>query len=331
MTKLVIGVDISKSTLDCCLLRWGDKKGIHKAFLNKDLGFKQILKWLKEQLNESENILVCMEHTGYYGVKFCQFLQQHAIDYAAVNPLQIKHSMGFRREKTDKADALAIAQYALRTQDDLFLNDSLSNELLSLQVLVNYRKQLQKIELGLKHRNGNINHCLPKEYTTLIGEQTTNLHQQIRKQYKDIEKQINLFIKSKPALLQTYNLLISVPGVGPVIAWYCMIHTQNFQKIKEPRKFACYCCAAPFKKQSGTSVRGATRVSSFGNRFVKSILYLGAMNARISDPEMRQYYDKKMAEKANHRLVMNALINKLIHRIFATVKRGTPYVIRQVF
>ena len=130
----------------------------------------------------------------------------------------------------------------------------------------------------------------------------------IKQKRRKVEKQIQQFIEQHPALSQTFELLISIPGVGPVITWYSIIHTHNFKKISTARKFACYCCVAPFKRQSGTSIQGATKVSKFGNRLLKSILHLGAMNSRTSDPEMRAYYDRKMEQKTNHNLVMNALV-----------------------
>lgn len=64
---------------------------------------------------------------------------------------------------------------------------------------------------------------------------------------------------------------------------------------------------------------------------MKAILVFGALNAIKYDPEFKAYYMRKMEEKANHKLVLNAEMNKLIHRMFATIKRGTPYVIRPVF
>lgn len=93
-----------------------------------------------------------MEHTGYYGHQFCQFLKINNYDYAVVNPLQIKHSMGFKREKSDKTDAKIIAQYGLRSQQELHLHSNLEGYLLDFQILINHRKYLQKLELGLDNQ-----------------------------------------------------------------------------------------------------------------------------------------------------------------------------------
>ncbi len=331
MYNVVIGVDISKSTLDLCLVKWGTEQAAHGSFLNKPFGFGQVDEWVTGQLCHTDTVMFCLEHTGYYGHQFCFFLKQKGYDYAAVNPLQIKHSMGFRREKSDKADALSIARYGLRFQQGLHLNTNLEDELLALQVLVNHRKHLQKQELALNNRHKVLSSCLSDTYTKVVLKDALSLKSLIRKRRRKTEKQIEQLITVNSPLRKTYDLLVSIPGIGPVISWHTIVFTQNFEQIKDARKFACYCCVAPFKNESGSSIRKATRVSFYGNRTMKSLLVFGALNATKYDPELKAYYERQMQIKANHRLVLNAVMNKLIHRMFATVKRGTPYVKRPVY
>lgn len=330
MYNVVIGVDISKSTLDLSIVKWDSAFKAHDSFLNKPFGFKQVDKWVTQQLYSKDKVLFCLEHTGYYGHQFCLFLKDKGYDYAAVNPLQIKHSMGFRREKSDKADAHSIAQYGLRFQQDLHLNTNLENELLQLQILVNHRKHLQKQELGLNNRCKVLSSCLSNTYTKSVIKDSQSLKALIRKRRRNSEKEIEKLISDCPPLKVTHDLLQSIPGIGPIISWYTIVFTRNFRQITDARKFACYCCVAPFKNESGSSVKKATRVSFYGNRMMKSLLVFGALNATKYDPEIKAYYKRQMQVKANHRLVLNAVMNKLIHRMFATIKRGTPYVKRLV-
>ena len=180
MYNVVIGVDISKSTLDLCLVKWNSSETTHDSFLNKPFGFNQAEKWAAKQLSGTDKVMFCLEHTGYYGHRFCLFLKQKGYGYAAVNPLQIKHSMGFRREKSDKADALAIAQYGLRFQQSLHFNANLEDELLALQILVNHRKHLQKQELALNSRHKVLSSCLSETYTKVVLKDALSLKSLIR-------------------------------------------------------------------------------------------------------------------------------------------------------
>lgn len=44
------------------------------------------------------------------------------------------------------------------------------------------------------------------------------------------------------------------------------------------------------------------------------------------DPEIKAYFDKKVEEGKPKMLVINNIRAKIISRVFATIKRGTPYV-----
>ena len=105
-----------------------------------------------------------------------------------------------------------------------------------------------------------------------------------------------------------------------------MVYTCCFTSFTDARKLACYAGVAPFEYSSGKSIRGRSKVSHLANKKLKALLSLATLNAKRKDKELQLYYQRKISEGKNGMLVMNALRNKLIHRIFATVKRGTPYV-----
>ena len=63
---------------------------------------------------------------------------------------------------------------------------------------------------------------------------------------------------------------------------------------------------------------------------VKSLFHLGAMSAIQVKGELQTYYQRKVAEAVprrdkNKMLVLNAVRNKLIHRVYAVVRRGEKY------
>lgn len=93
------------------------------------------------------------------------------------------------------------------------------------------------------------------------------------------------------------------------------------------RKFACYSGIAPFEYQSGTSVHGKTQVSSIANQQVKRMLHLAAMTAIHFDTELREYYIRRQADGKSKMAIINIIRNKLVARVFAVVKRGTPLLI----
>lgn len=96
-------------------------------------------------------------------------------------------------------------------------------------------------------------------------------------------------------------------------------------------QFACYSGVAPFEYQSGTSIRGRTKVSNFAQKKLKSLLNLGALSAKRHDVELKNYFERKVAEGKNKMLVVNAIRCKILARAFAVINRGTPFVNTQKF
>ena len=331
MYNVVIGLDISKSTLDATLVRFGTSDSFHDAFLNKPLGFKQLKKWFDAKVSKEDQCLICMEHTGHYGHKLLAYLQQFDHDTAQINPLKIKRSMGMRREKSDKADSKVIALYGLRFQDEISVSGPPEEVFLALQLLLAHRKRIQEKMLSFQRQDKYLKHCLSDNCAKVIIRDLTKYRKYFTKELKRNDSRIDEFIDLNPALKRNSELMQSIPGIGRIISLYMILYTKNFKGIRDARKFACYSGVAPFKNESGTSVRKGTRVSFYANRKMKGLLTFGAMNAVKADPQLRAYYQKKVEEKGSKMLVLNTIRNKLVHRMYAVVKRGTPYVLSPVY
>ena len=91
------------------------------------------------------------------------------------------------------------------------------------------------------------------------------------------------------------------------------------------RQYASYIGVAPFEHTSGTSVRGKTHVEP-GAKMLKADL-TGAVRTCINhDKEIQKYYERKISEGKPYGVVANAIKFKLLLRMFAVIKRGTPFV-----
>ena len=123
-----------------------------------------------------------------------------------------------------------------------------------------------------------------------------------------------------------YELITSVKSVGDVLAIDLIVYTHGFTRMLDGRKLACYCGVAPFEYRSGNSIHGAPGTSKFANRILKTHLHMAAINAIRYHDELRNYYKRKLEEGKGKMNAINAVRNKLLHRVVAVVKRGTPYV-----
>ncbi len=325
--SVFIGVDVSKSKFDVCVL----ESETHLVLLqttyeNTKKGIGQMQKQLlKEMKTEQDTWLFCMEHTGVYTMPLCCFLSDHRLDYALVSGLEIHRSLGLKRGKSDKADAKDIARYACLHASEIKLYELPEKILLKLRLLLTHRERLlkaKKMFAATEEANEFMDKLICKE----VMKDSRSLVNQFDKKIEQANRQIQELIESDEQLKSTYQLVSSVPGVGPQITCYLLIHTRCFTSFDNARQLACFAGIAPFEYSSGSSIRGKTKVSHLANKKLKSLLSMGALNAKRTDRELGLYYQRKVAEGKNGMLVMNAIRNKLIARIFATVKRGTPYV-----
>lgn len=142
---------------------------------------------------------------------------------------------------------------------------------------------------------------------------------------QQIEKSIKELLKTNVDLQTNYELCTSVVGIGFATAVHFIIATENFTRFDDARKMVCYCGVAPFKHESGSSIRGKTRVSHLANKKLKTLLTLAAIAAVRFDPSLKEKYEQKLKQGKAKMSVLNIIRSKLIYRIFAVVKRQTKY------
>jgi transposase len=116
------------------------------------------------------------------------------------------------------------------------------------------------------------------------------------KQIAKIEAQIKSGLEGDQELKETLSLITSIKGIGLIVGAYILAYTDNFTRFEDSRKFACYIGTAPFPFSSGTSVRGRTKVSHLAYKKLKSLLDLAAKSALQADPELKQYYRRRLEE-----------------------------------
>lgn len=326
-----IGIDMSKDWFDASFTTDGNKaRMIHRRFDNVDQGFAKLIEWLAKLIGKKrlpkKQIFFCMEHTGAYTLPLCHFLKKKKLAFLLVAGLEIKNSLGLRRGKNDKSDSKDIARYTYLRRDELKTSDLACEELMAVKNLLSYRTRLLKCKNGLDIAAGELKSFAPAAQRRLVFDDTKQLTNNIQKRIKKVEKEILAILKAHEELWRLYGLVTSVRGVGIILGSTFLVHTNGFKNFKNARKFASYCCVAPFEESSGSSIKKKAKVSPLGNRKVKALLSNAACNVVRTDKELKAYYERKMEEGKNKFLVLNAVKFKLIARVFAVVKRGTPFI-----
>lgn len=319
-----IGIDVSKKKLDIYI----HSEKMHRVFENCSKDIKNMVKWsLKNTDFAEEEIMFAFEHTGLYSHQISATLSELGMMYTAIPGLEIKRSLGLTRGKDDKVDAAKIALYAYRLREEIQPYQMPSEKLLSLKRLLSIRDRIVKQRAGYKASLKEEKRVLKRKDNNVLLSVQEEIIGHFSKKIKKIEKEMDMIIKASEKLNNIYGLITSIKGVGPQTALYMIAFTQGFTKFENSRKFASYCGIAPFPNSSGTSIRGKTKVSHLANKKIKSLFDMCAKTALQYNPEIRQYYKRRIEDQGKNKMsTINVIRNKLLSRIFAVVKRGTPYV-----
>jgi hypothetical protein len=132
-------------------------------------------------------------------------------------------------------------------------------------------------------------------------------------------------IGQDPIMKKQYELLLSIPRVGPVLAAYLLAATELFTRMWNGRQLACHAGVAPHEHTSGSSIRGRSRVSHHADKRLKSLLHMSALGMIQCDNELAVYYRRKLAEGKHPMSVLNAVRCKILLRVCAVIREGRPY------
>jgi len=326
--KVFAGIDVSKNWIDVTCFQETDLKiTLYERFDNNREGFQKMTAWIQKKFNiDKQSIYFCLEHTGAYSLLLSVFLSENGYNVWVEHALQIKRSLGMKREKNDKLDSYDIAMYVFRYLDKFKQYKTPNKLLLALQDLEAYRERLVKARLSLEVAAKELKTEINEDNSGFIQDSSDYIIHGITEQIKEVDAQVTELIKSDSELKELYDLSTSIKGIGKQIAVYLLIHTQAFKAFENVRQLACYCGLAPFAQTSGSSINSKSRVSHLANKKLKSLLHMGALNAIRFDSEMKLFYEKKKKEGKHHLSILNIIKNKLINRIFAVVKRKTKFM-----
>lgn len=320
-----IGIDVSKDKLDYCIVS-GDSKDQQQfgVIANQPKAISKLIQTIRK-CNQEIKLLFCLENTGIYSMPVCYWLQAAGLDYWVVPALEIKRSKGINRGKTDRTDARDITYYAITHLHQLKISQLPASDIIELRLLLAEREKIVKA-IGTFNTTKENKSFLPKENLKAILKHNQVTISFLQKQLKEIEKLIDKLVQNNETFKQQNELLQSIPGIGKQTAVTFIAYTQAFTLFKTHRQFACFAGVAPFEYSSGSSVRGRTKVSHLANKKIKTILNMAALSAKKYDPQLKHYFDKKIAEGKNKMLVLNAIRCKIISRAFAVINRNSKFV-----
>jgi len=323
-TKTFIGIDVSKLTLDVCVLH--EDKNPEIYLVKNQIGALRSLFAKFRKLFDTEQILVCSEHTGHYSNILRAFCVENGIALWLESGAEIKMSSGVRRNKSDRADAMRIAIYARRFHDRARLETIEPVTMEEVRLLLSERELYVKERAKYRAQIKDLGKFMGK---SIFKDRKRRMDKHVKlltKSIEEIDTVIDELMANDAELSRQQEILMSIDGVGQQVALHTIMATRGFRKYRSGREFACHVGVAPFSFTSGTSQRSRNKVSNRANKKLKTLFHMAALSAIKMKGEFKDYFDRKVAEGKNKMTVINAVRAKIINRIFALIRENRTYI-----
>ena len=331
MKKYFIGIDVSKETIDVSFVESDFQRQPEylAQYPNGKKGYCSMVRDLRLALRgtSSGQWLFCCETTGAYDHQMCHWLVENGMHVWRESALQIRQSLGIRRGKNDKADSMAIADYARRHPDKVNLFEVPDKALAALKDLYLYRQTLVDKLKGVKNRQKALKSQgdAASSAVKFIRRDINNEIKRLERSIAGCENAMKEVIRSDERLQRNYELVKSIKGFGLVVTVALIVFSGNFRTVPTANKMATYCGVASFRNRSGTTLDSRQDVRHLSNLRLKGVLTMAARTAIRHDEAMRLYYQRKIAQGKQHGVAINNVKNKLLHIAYALVKNGQHY------
>ena len=322
-----VGIDISQDDFACSIFTLPDSPiQTMEDLPNNISGFERLESWIISNRISPDNCIFCLEATGVYGESLCYWLISKGYQVAVEPPLKVKRAFPDKSHKNDRVDSRKIAEYAYRYLDELRLWRPKSEIVEQLKVLLMTREQLVKQKTALNNTLKALKKKIVQTpFANKIYENNINL---LKKQIKDIEKEIHKHIDKHPDFRNTVRFLESITGVGLLLAANFLVATDGFENelAIHYRRAAAFIGICPYQHRSGSSIHKRSRIPNYGPSRLRKLLHLAARSVITHNENFNRYFTLKLAQGKNKTLILNNVSNKLLKIMCAIIRTQRPYL-----
>lgn len=316
--RFEVGVDVGQSEVWASL-------GIGKPrkFKHDGSGVKQLYRWAKEK---SGGLLIhfCMEATGVYSQSLAvRLLGCGRCEVSIVNPAQIAAfaKAQMRRSKTDQVDAQVIWAYAESQQPRCWQPERQAIQ--ALVALVAQADALRKTQRSWKNRRHA--HEYYPDLPRAVQQTTAKVEQMLRQQLEKVEQEIHRLCQADAELKRDVDLLCTIPGVAELTATRLLAYGKSALTERSPKELTAHAGLAPRHRQSGTSLKGRSRLSKQGDARIRFMLYMPTVAALTFNPIIRYHYQRHLANHKPPMVALMACMKKLLLMAQAILTSQRPF------
>jgi len=301
--KQSVGIDVDSKKLKVC--------------------FKQTLENGQKKKQKLE-ITITLESTGVYHENLIYYLTDHTeyhvqVIMGSVSNFYFKSLK--QKSKTDKIDAAGLAQFGLERQVKAWT--PVSKEMRQIKKISRERSRLVREQTLVKNQmHAELASYCPNKKSVTRYKQRIKF---IDKQKKAVLQSLKSLVDKNVELKEKIRKVETIKGVAFITAITVIAELNEFKLFTSRSQVVSYCGYDVVLKESGSSVRGKTKISKKGNSYVRGILYLAAMSACRFDAHHKAY-SKRIIEKTSLPMKGNVAIQrKLLLLIYTLFKNNTVY------
>lgn len=317
-----LGVDVGKSTLVAA--RWQDRAGtVLGSFPNALEGFTA----LAAALPPGQPVQLIIEPTGGYELALAAWAAEQGWRVCRPNPRQVRDwakGRG-RRAKTDRQDALLLAQYGADCQPPAWT--ALPSEVSELESLLRRRDDLEGLLRQERNRlqqlsgRPGVAQAVPPSLKKVI--------EALEEALAEVEAAIAAHQRQHPSLATAVQRVQSVPGVGKRNSLWLVVVLYRWSTLTDGKGDAkgltAFLGLDPTPHESGTSVRGPTPISRMGMASVRRLLFLGALGGVRGKNPLREFYQRLVGRGKPKVVALVAAARKILCWAWAVFQHKTTF------
>lgn len=323
-----VGADVAKSTFDAALVRreqhYPDtplREIPARTFERSFHGVQAFISWLDAQGVGDAGVRVVMEATGNYSTELAVWMlsQRQTLNPAIANPRHTSafiKSMGVRN-KTDRLEARALGFYGVERHPLAY--EVPSPEQAELRALSRYRDTLVRQRTALKNQ---MKETCESTFVQKIQAKRLRL---LTRDIERVEQQMKALVDQHEDLTHDIALLMTIYGVAFINATTILAELGDLRRFTLARQLSAYAGMSPQHRQSGTSIRGRSHLCKQGNSRVRQCLYLSALAAIRGNNQLRETYQRLLAQGKPPMVALGAIMRKLLTLMRAILISGKRY------
>ncbi|MCF6193217.1 MAG: IS110 family transposase [Kangiellaceae bacterium] len=302
LDEINVGIDTGKHQLDIYIRPLGEYFTVE----NTTNGIKEAIKRIKQH----DPTRIIIEATGRLEYPFACAAAQAKLPIVIANSYHV-HNFAVatgKLAKTDKLDAKMIAHYGEAMQPGL--TELKANNIKKISDLLVRRGQLIEMQTMEKNRLS----ILPTHLHRSMNKINTCLQTEI----KLTEKKLDALIKQTPQWQQTMNIMLSINGVGKIVAYTLLSELPELGQLNR-KEIAALVGLAPMNRESGRYC-GKRKIRG-GRAKIRTVLFMAMMSAIQSNPKFKGIYSRMVAAGKPKKVALIACMRRLITILNTLVKK----------